>query len=233
VIRTAVVLILMAVSAVPASASYPVAASDRQSLASAPTDPGVEERIERAVEDGEAGDLLEIRAELQRLVESLGDRTAPSVRYNLAYVTWRICVKMPDREKKERKRLLKEAQEQLDLVLVSRPEDAEAHALRGSVIGGRIDGPFSGMSLGSKARKSLDRALELDPTNPRVALQMGISYFYTPKAFGGGLEKARGQFERAQRLFEEEPADHPWPNWGRDDVIDWLEVTATSGSEDK
>jgi len=196
----------------------------------APAVPSVQERIERAVVTGSVDDLRGIRSELERLVDAREGTAAPSDRYDLAYVTWRICQELAEDDKKERRKLLKDAQRELDLVLKAKPDDAEAHALRGSVIGDRIGGVFSGMSLGPKASKSLNRAFELDPKNPRVALQRGVSYFYTPKAFGGGPENALQELERAQQLFQAEEKDRPWPNWGRVDALAWLGlVLAQSG----
>lgn len=136
--------------------------------------------------------------------------------------------------KKEKKRLLKQAEKELNLVLETQPDDAEAYALRGTVIGDRIGGAFSGMFLGPKASKSLEKAFELAPENPRVALQRGVGFYFTPKTFGGGIDKAQRELERAQELYVEEPVEQPWPNWGRVDVFAWLGlVFAESGMKEK
>ena len=69
-------------------------------------------------------------------------------RYRMAYLDWRIGQLLPDGTKKEKRRLLKRAQHQLELLLEIDPGHAEAHALRGSVIGEQITGMWSGMRLG-------------------------------------------------------------------------------------
>ena len=76
------------------------------------------------------------------------------------------------------------------------PENAEAHALRGGVLGLRINGFMQGMLLGPKAKKSTQRGFELDSSNPRAALHRGIGFFFTPKKFGGGLERAESELRR-------------------------------------
>ena len=178
--------------------------------------------IDRAVVTGAQEDLAAARDTLQARVQSDGGSTRTSDRYLLAYVIWRLSQHLPENEKKEKKRLLKQAEKELKLVLDANPDDAEAYALRGTVIGDRIGGALSGMLLGPKASKSLERAYELAPENPRVALQRGVGFYFTPKTFGGGIEKAQQELTRAQELYVEEPAEQPWPNWGKVDVFAWL-----------
>lgn len=180
------------------------------------------ERIDRAVVEGSVAKLQAARSVLVREagVDS-GEATSGDL-YTLSYIDWRIAQLLGDDSKKEKKQLLKEAQKQLDTVLEREPGNAEAHALKGGVIGLRINGAMGGMFLGPKAKKATQRAFELDPDNPRVALQRGIGFMFTPKSFGGGLEPAEAELLRAQKLFQGEPADKPWPNWGRVDVLAWL-----------
>lgn len=175
------------------------------------------ERMERAVASGDIELLRSLRT-------AIAGRAAASAldRYNLAYLDWRIGQLLPAGSRKEKKALLKEAQKQLDSILGSFPDDAEAHALRGTTIGERITGMFGGMFLGPKATASLRRAAALEPDNPRVALLRGVAAYFTPRTFGGGFDEAERELRRACKLFEDEPADKPWPNWGRVDAFAWL-----------
>ena len=127
--------------------------------------------------------------------------------YNLAYVNWRLNQILGPDKKKEKRRLLKDAQKRIEARLERLLDEAESNALRGSVIGEQITGFFRGMFLGPKATKALQRAFELDPDNPRVALQRAISYYFTPSSFGGGFDKAEQEVRRARDLFNNEPAD--------------------------
>jgi len=173
-------------------------------------------RVEQAVVQGSVAKLTALRSHLERGGSDL---------YDLAYVDWRTSQLLPDKSKKEKRKLLKQAQQHLDQLLETDSKNAEAHALHGSVIGEQITGMWSGMRLGRKSKKSLDRALELGPDNPRIALQRGISFFFTPKSFGGGLPKAEKELRRALDLFAREPSEKPWPNWGHVDVLVWLGQT--------
>lgn len=172
------------------------------------------QHVERAIIQGSIAKLEALRSSIEGQ-----DGTD---RYNLAYLDWRIGQLLPRNENKAKRKLLKRAQEQLELLLEVDPQNAEAHAMHGSVIGEQITGMWSGMRLGRTSKSSLDRALELEPENPRIALQRGISFFFTPKTFGGGLLKAEQELKRARELFAREPAGKPWPNWGRVDVLAWL-----------
>ena len=191
------------------------------------------ERIESAVVEGSLDALRELREALEGRAERRPDGPTVQDRYDHAFINWRIGQVLPREARKEKQRLLKEAQQSLDRVLESEPGHAEAHALRGSVIGDRINGAFGGMVLGPKANASLDRAHELAPENPRVALQRGIGFFFTPRAFGGGLDKAIEELRRSRELFARQTADQPWPNWGRIDALAWLgQALAKSGDRD-
>jgi tetratricopeptide (TPR) repeat protein len=141
--------------------------------------------------------------------------------YIRAYAGWRLSQLLGDADKKERKSVLKAARQDLDRHLAEYPDDAESLALRGGITGRMITGPISGMRLGSKVSKDLDRALEIAPENPRVALIRGMNFHFTPAAFGAGDDAAFPQLKRARELFASETNDN-WPDWGRIDALGWL-----------
>ena len=180
-------------------------------------------RLERAVASADADALRDLRGELGRPREI----REPAALYTLAYVDWRLAGLL---DGKQRKQLALEAQEALERLLEHRPGDAEALALLGSVYGMRITGWLSGMSLGRKAEAALREAADRAPDNPRVALQHGVSAFFSPRAFGGGLDRAETRLRHALDLFAREPGDRPWPDWGHVDAWAWLgQVLAAKG----
>ena len=189
-------------------------------------DGAFEARIERGVITSDRDALRQLRDLLRRSPSPAEAAT----RYNLAYIDWRLRSLLPKREQKDSAR---EAERQLEALLEERPNDPEALSLLGAVYGAQITGMLSGMRLGPKAGKLLERARELAPSNPRVALQRGISAFHKPKSFGGGLDSAEVALRRAIKLFDREKADKPWPNWGRADAHAWLgQVLAKKGDAD-
>ena len=188
------------------------------------------ERIEKAVASGDIATLREVRRELVESMDEASD-SADRGDYTLAYVDWRLALLHPvdgvdkrieKENEKIRETLLEEAQELLEDAVERDPEDAESHALLGTIHGARISSMWSGMRRGPKADRALERASELAPTNPRVEFQMGVGAFFKPGMFGGGDDKARAHLERALELFAAEPASAPWPNWGHVDAWIWL-----------
>ena len=178
-------------------------------------------RMERAVVTGDKPTLLDCRNTLQQSVSQEGKNASATLRYALAYVDWRLDQL---RKKKEHDPgFLKEAQENLHIVVSADPSNGEAQALLGSVLGQRIGRNGSlGMFLGPRSQGALDRAQKDAPDSPRVALQRGVSDFLTPAMFGGSLDKAEKELRRALSLFGKQPANQPWPNWGQLDAFAWL-----------
>lgn len=179
-------------------------------------------RLEKAAIDGATNDLKAIRADLMQRITAPG-RDEAALRYAAAYAAYRL-VNLPGVTDKEKTALLDDAIAQLQAVVKRNPKDAEAHALLGSVYGLQIAAaPFvRGMTLGPRANAALDRAAEIDGGNPRVLLVQGVSAFNTPAMFGGGTDKAEQFLRRSLDRFATEPANKPWPNWGRFDAHVWL-----------
>jgi tetratricopeptide (TPR) repeat protein len=128
------------------------------------------------------------------------------------------------KKRDEAKRALDEADLLLEQATAKSPT-ADALALRSSVIGlliGSSGNPMSGMTLGPKSSRLLDRAKELEPDNPRVWLVSGMSSMFTPKTFGGGTDKAERDLHKAVALFETDHPVPPAPSWGRADAYIWL-----------
>jgi len=142
--------------------------------------------------------------------------------YTVAYADYQLSV-MPEVPPAEQKRRLDQAQAILEQLTESDVSFAEAYALLATVYGIEIGrSGLKGMFLGHKSSSAMERAAKLEPNNPRVVMQEGIGAFFTPKIFGGGQAKAEALLRRASVLFDREPPDHAWPNWGRAEVHVWL-----------
>ena len=180
-------------------------------------------RLDRAALAGSSKELRAVRADLLRRLTQPAERAQePMFRHAVAYVGWRMAP-LPDVPEQEQTGALEEAVTHLLAVVKNDPKNAEAQALLGSVYGWQIgQSPTKGMLLGARASGALDRAAEAAPDNPRVVLLQGVSAFNTPAMFGGGLAKAERFLRRSLERFAQEPADKPWPNWGRFDAHVWL-----------
>jgi len=137
------------------------------------------------------------------------------------YAFWReASLRLGQREIPAARKLLEQADRALELSARRLPL-AETHAVRASVLGqliGTSDNPLTGMRLGPKSSKEMERAEALGPNNPRVWIIKGLNALYAPKLFGGGPDKAEAHLKRGFALLERDSAAAPNPQWGRVDA---------------
>jgi hypothetical protein len=79
-----------------------------------------------------------------------------------------------------------------------------------------INPMINGMKYGSLAEKSINKAITYNPGNPRPYYLNGQSKFYTPSAFGGGIDKALPLLEKSLKKYKIFEAQKYWPNWGQE-----------------
>jgi len=78
------------------------------------------------------------------------------------------------------------------------------------------------MTYGQASGEALQKALKLDPNNPRLYYLQGMGLFGTPEQFGGGKEKAKPVFEKAVQLYKEQKVKPLYPDWGSKQAADML-----------
>lgn len=193
-------------------------------------------RIEHAVVVGSVPALEQYREALLADLKKSSGPDANLVRYTLAYVDWRLhpLLDVDTATKKQGQAYLEEAEKQLVAVVGAEPDNAEALALLSAVYGQEIGSSiWKGIVLGPRSSAAVEKAMKLAKENPRVALMAGVGAFFTPKMFGGGVDKAERELRRAEALFSKEAPNKPWPNWGRIDVLAWLgQVLASTGDRE-
>ena len=179
--------------------------------------------IEAATVAGDMNRLTNATAMVDRVLTVTPND--PLLLYYRSLGLWRAATQyMGQKKNDEAKRALDEADLLLEQATAKSPT-ADALALRGSVVGlmiGLSSNPLSGMTLGPKAGGLLERAKELEPKNPRVWLISGQSAMFTPKMFGGGVDKAEQEFRKAITFYETDRPAAPAPSWGRADAYVWL-----------
>jgi hypothetical protein len=77
-------------------------------------------------------------------------------------------------------------------------------------------------SYGQTAGQALEKALKLDPNNPRLFYLRGMSLFSTPVQFGGGKDKAKPVFEKAVQLYKNSKPKELYPRWGQKQAEDMI-----------
>ena len=96
---------------------------------------------------------------------------------------------------------------------------SEIHTLRAMIYVGKIfiNPMINGMKYGPLSGKSIENAKMLYPLNPRPYFLDAQSKFYTPSAFGGGLDKALPLIKEALDHYNNFEAEKYWPDWGKED----------------
>ena len=101
-----------------------------------------------------------------------------------------------------------------DAALALQADFADALALRAACLataGGVLHAPFSGR----RARKDLERALQLAPRDPRVLLVDAMSDYELAPSAGGNKERALPKLRQAVAAFESERGGaERLPGWG-------------------
>ncbi len=156
--------------------------------------------------------LTNLASQFERIANAEPGKWHP--KYYMAYCyVWATAIgEMPAEEKHK---LLDMAQVQMDALLKTFKKESEIFALQAFVYQMRITDMSKGFKYSSLASEALEEAEKLNPNNPRVYYLRGNNTFHTPKAFGGGKEKAKPMFEKAAALFEsQKPANAIEPAWG-------------------
>ena len=190
--------------------------------------------IEAATVAGDLDRLTSTAAMIDRVLTVTPND--PLLRYYRALALYRSAWIYTGRKRTDdAKRALDAADDLLDRAISTSPT-ADALALRSAVLGqliGLSGNPLSGMRLGPKAGGLMDRAKDTEPTNPRVWLLSGMSAMFTPKAFGGGMDKAEQELRKSLALFETDRPATPVPSWGHADAYIWLgQVLQKNGKVD-
>ncbi|HEX9974872.1 MAG TPA: hypothetical protein VGD14_22650, partial [bacterium] len=156
------------------------------------------------------------------------------VRYYIGLADYRLVSFFFSKQDKDKsKPFIYDGIDQLKQCLELRENFAEAHCLLSSMYGNKIAvNPFTAMTLGPKAGNEMDKAMELEPKNPRNYLIEAWSAYFTPKMFGGSREKAKKYFEQAIAHFDSFHVTDPLlPDWGHDEAFAWLGVAQMQDEE--
>lgn len=97
------------------------------------------------------------------------------------------------------------------------PDNSEIYCLKhmAASLAFQVDPANRWLSYGMEAKTALEKAKQLDPSNPRPYVLEGFQLMNAPEAYGGNKEKAKKAFEKAIALFEKfKPSSDIAPSWG-------------------
>ena len=161
-------------------------------------------------------DVLTVQAKLERAVAAAPAAWEP--RYYQARGFLKLGFSGSTDEQKDK--YFDQAQSALDAakkLKTTAADQAELLVLQAYLYQGRI--MVSPMTRGpvytGRVHEALGQAKALSPDNPRVYLLLGNDMYFRPAMFGGGADKARPYYEKAQVLFAlYQPATPLSPTWG-------------------
>ncbi len=79
-----------------------------------------------------------------------------------------------------------------------------------------------GREYGIRSQQYLDKAVQLDPQNPRVLYLQAWVKYYTPKMWGGDKAKAKTFATEALNKLQAQPASGEQPHWGKTETEEIL-----------
>ena len=164
---------------------------------------------------------------------TVGDEYEALAEYYMGYADYRLGVVVYRMDKEKAIAYLDSAVDHLARAIEKENDFAEAHALLSSCYGIKISfAPFKAIVLGPKSGMEMQKAENLSPENPRIALLGAIGTYNTPALFGGGKEKGLDALKKAAELFDRwNQADSLLPDWGSAEVYAWIGMAYVDRNE--
>ncbi len=170
--------------------------------------------ISNAYYNGDFDALTSMRAEL--------DESIASDALLAAYLDWRLgSIYFGMGKEKLADEVLGRAQDTLEALVEKTPDSAEAWALLSSTLGMRIGiRPMTrGFVYGSRSDAAIERAMQLEPGNPRVLLIDAIALLNKPSLFGGNRDEALARLDSALEQIAANGTGRF--SWGKADIYTW------------
>jgi hypothetical protein len=175
------------------------------------------------LDTAQAGATLQMLSNsFERIGNAEKDKWLPF--YYAAYASTRLVYVTEDKTLIDG--ILDKAQQFIDKADSLEPNNSEIVTVKSFILSARIMvNPMTrGAQYGPQSGVVLDKAMQLDPGNPRPYLLKGTGAFYTPAAFGGGKDKAIPLFETALEKYKTfKPKDELSPDWGEERTKTLLE----------
>lgn len=164
-------------------------------------------------------DLTPVINKLNRIGAAEKDRWEPH--YYVAFGYLRMSQMMEEAAEKDK---------YLDLALQSvaqaetiLPNDSELEAMRGFIIMIQltVDPGTRGMTHSPMAMASFQKAVALNPNNPRAHYLLGQMQYGTAQFMGGDTSEACASIAKSIELFDQQgEQDNPFaPTWGKQDAV--------------
>jgi len=155
------------------------------------------------------------RAALEKLAAGAAEKAAANdavaqYRAALAY-SYLAEVAQEQRDKGAVKRAAEAGIRAAERAVALKPDMAEYHRLLGTLYGQIVPvNVLSALSYGKRAQDAIARALERDPKLSATYVSRGVGNYYLPAAFGGGIDLAIHDFQKAIELDPKSDEAYLW-----------------------
>lgn len=174
-------------------------------------------KMETAADKNDKAAMLKVRGDFERILQL--KKNEWMVNYYLGSLDYMLSrAAAEEKNNDDVKKYTESAIALFDKSTDVNDQFADAYIMKMAVQGNRWQYEPNKMNdIIAKTTEAKDKALKLEPENPRYYLIDGYMTFYTPENFGGGIDKAQPMFEKAWEYSKTyKPKDETYPNWGND-----------------
>ncbi len=145
-------------------------------------------------------------------IEKLATATTPKDLYNLALArSYEAEIAMEKGDKRGSASAATAGLDPARKALAAEPNNSEYHRILGTLCGQIIPANvLAGLKHGRCAMDEVAKAIELNSKSPENWLSSGVGNYYLPPSFGGGIDKAIADFDKALALNPKHPEAHLW-----------------------
>ena len=166
--------------------------------------------LESARDRQDRAALEKLAAEAGAAEQAAASDAAAHYRAALAY-SYLAEVAQELRDKDGVKRAAEAGIRSAERAVALKPDVAEYHRLLGTLYGQIVPvNLLAGLSYGKKAQAAIARALERDPKLAAAYISRGVGNYYLPSAFGGGIDLAIRDFQKAIELNPKSDEAYLW-----------------------
>ena len=159
--------------------------------------------------------LTKIAMVFERIARADTSQWLPA--YYAAYVN--VLVSFNENDPVRKDAILDKAEEMLNVAKARKPNESENSVVEAFLYLSRIQAyPMErGLEYSLRANAALDKAISLNPDNPRAYYLKGTTIYYTPEQFGGGKDNAMPYLLKAKEKFSQFSSPSAfWPSWGKE-----------------
>jgi tetratricopeptide (TPR) repeat protein len=174
-------------------------------------------KLNEAANKNDKAELLKIRGDFERILQL--KKNEWMINYYMASIDFILSYgAIEANNNEELKKYTESSLSLLDKSTDANDEFAEAWIMKLAVNSNRWIYDMQKMNdIIGKLSEAKEKAMKLEPENPRLYLIDGMNTYYTPENFGGGPDKAMPLLEKSWDLFQTyKPKDETYPDWGKD-----------------